>query len=52
MRRVAGTIAYWTAVLAVSLAITIAFIVFLISRDESSLDPGAPATPTTTQETP
>lgn len=39
-RRIAFRIVYWIAVLVVSLAILVALILFLESRDESSVDSG------------
>jgi hypothetical protein len=44
--RLLGKVLYWVAIVAVSLALVVALILFLESRDQSSLERGAlPAPP-------
>jgi hypothetical protein len=40
-----GKIVYWLAVIAISLALVVALILFFESRDDSSLDDGAQRAP-------
>ncbi len=45
MRAVIGRIVYWIAVIAISLALVVGLILFLESRDQSTLDEDARIVP-------